>query len=93
MTTHLKSEAQSGQGRLEVVSVINQSYRVYDSHGLLKFAREQHLSCVVLALEGRKCGNSFVSSDGGIQPAALVVHLNHCLIGRDVTRHRTAGRL
>ena len=94
MATHLKSEPESRQRRLEVVSVVDQNRRVGDRHTLLQFPQEQHDK---LRRSGRKEPNveGFVrlGIDGGVQPATFIIHPDHRLLNRDVVRRRVTGRL
>jgi len=94
VATHLKSEPESRQRRLEVVSVVDQNRRVGDRHTLLQFPQEQHDK---LRRSGRKEPNveGFVrlGIDGGVQPATFIIHPDHRLLNRDVVRRRVTGRL
>jgi hypothetical protein len=90
---HQKSEPDPGQGHVEVVSDMNQ-----------KWSRRCRAHCVELPVRtlpeaelfsSEKAERAEIRSSqhhGGIQPAALVFGLDHCLIDRDVIQRRIAGR-
>ena len=90
----LKSESVTVTGRLQPGRAIDQKDRVVDEMFLAEFG-EEHLG------EGGSSGR--VQSDveqavgGGIdrriQPVALVIHLDHGLVNRDVIRILSGSRL
>ena len=77
-----------------MVRIVNQNRCVGDLHVLLQFAEEQHgkLRCSVWEEpDVEKCVRFGI--DSGVLPATFVIHLDHHLVNRDVTRRRIAGRL
>jgi hypothetical protein len=91
--THLKSESKPRRRSVET-GAIDQNRCLGDRHLLLQFSGKQHCE---LRRSGRKEPNveKFVrlGIDGGVQPAALVVHLDHRLVDRDVIRCCIACRV
>ena len=94
MVTHLKSEPEPRQCSFEMVGIIDQNRCLSDLHVLLQFAEKQHGK---LRCSGWKEPNVEklirLGIDGSVQPAPLVVHLDHRLVDRDVIWRRIAGRL
>ena len=94
MATHLKSEAESLEHTNEVCAGIDQNGGLGNRHLLSEFPEKQHRS-----LGGTRLKQPDVQElvgfgiDGGVQPVAFLVELDHGLVDRDVIQFSVTGWL
>jgi len=94
VATYLKSESESGEGTFEVGGVIDEKLGLIEVVFGAEFAERAGCKLGFQDLK-RPYMVDLVRRgiDGDVQPVALVVDLNHCLVQGDPIRSHIAGRL
>ena len=94
MASYLKSEPESLQCSFEIVRSVDEEGGVLDLLFLAEFTEKQHGESRGSRLKEPDV-EEFIHLwiDSGVQPAALVVDLNHCLVNHNLIRSTVAGRL